>query len=356
MSHDTKLFKLAIEYINNKGGQCQAEFLRNNLGESSNSSQVEFSKYCVASNLEWQGFAQTYREKGNKLKCTVGSYRDSVFKRALKIYDHQRLEEAKKAPAKRKSRGTEGDSTPARTEKKRKTPRKVFDNREEKEEEAVVPPDFKALNASLKSLSDGLAKAKAFHDNVSKALAAERKSGMALKKHVSSFEAQLDAVSESLEDECQVTDALKAENWALRKNLGQRAKHTGEVVRKCHTVKSLKTENARLLQELEDTKEMHEESSSNKTKALEEQRIANGQLQKRVADIREDLDALNAVHRQAAGSLAFQTTLLQEERKKRIMLEGKLESLVLQNHPEVATLESPLMSPTVGNSARRISM
>jgi hypothetical protein len=350
MSRDTILFELAIEYINGDMELGQAYFLRNKLGESSASSQVEFSKYCVASKPEWQDIAQKYRGKGNKPKCAPGSYKESIFKRALKIYDHQKANEARKAPAKRKSRSNDRDKATACAKKKRKT--HIDSRKEEEDEEEVAPPDFKALEASLMSLKDGLNNAQVYHDYVSKALVDERKTAKALQKESSSLEVQLGEVSESLEDECRAREKLKTENKRLRDDLAQRSKDSEAFVQNRHTNTRLKNENERLKQELEATKEIHEETSASEAKALENQRKANEQLQKRLADLRQELQALNAVHRRATGSLAFQTSLLQHEQKKRAMLQGNLQNM---QSTSTTAVESAT-EETDRNSARRISM
>jgi hypothetical protein len=97
---------------------------------------------------------------------------------------------------------------------------------------------------------------------------------------------------------------------------------------------------------------MHEETSASEAKALENQRKANEQLQKRLADLRQELQALNAVHRRATGSLVFQTTLLKHERKKRAMLQGNLHNM---QSTSTTAVESAT-EETDRNSARRISM
>jgi hypothetical protein len=350
MNRDTILFELAIEYINGDSELGQSSFLRNKLGESSASSQVEFSKYCVASKPEWQKTAQKYREEGKQSKCAPGSYKESVFKRALKIYDHQKANEARKAPAKRKSRGSDRDKATASAEKKRKT--HIGSRKEEEDEEEVAPPDFKALKASLMSLKDGLHNAQVHHDYVSKALVDERKTAKALQKESSSLEVKLDEVIESLGIECRARERLKTENKRLRDDLAQRSKDSEAFVQNRHANKRLKKENARLKQELEATKEMPEEPSAIEAKALENQRMANEQLQKRLADLRQELHASNVVHHRATESLTFQTSRLQHERKKRAMLEGNLQNMQSTSTTAVQSATEEIDR----NSARRISM
>eukprot|EP00980_Cylindrotheca_fusiformis_P024388 scaffold11809_cov128-Cylindrotheca_fusiformis.AAC.27 len=352
MSQDSKLFEIAIEYINDNSKTCQADFLRKKLGESSNSSQVEFSKYCVASSPKWQDAARFYREKGIKLKCSAGSYKESVFKRALKLYDYQRRNAAKKAPSKRESQKTnDGEDEAAAPKKKKRKTRAVSDktgkNENEIQDETVAPPDFTAIKVALESLFDSVKRAHEYHVYVSKSLADERKASMVLRKEIAAFEAQMDEVSESLDDESRSCHKLKTVNKRLRDDLRHCSKASEELVRKCNINKQLSNENARLKQDLENTNALLEGTRSYEAPIPEGQRIAKDQQLKRNSDLCEKLNALTDLHQRATENLSFQTGLLQEERQRRAMLQEKLEKKQSSSTTGNATDRS---------SARRISL
>lgn len=323
--HET-IFKLSIAYSEDDEGMGQSDYLRAKLGNASwgwGSLQVEFSRLLQSMKPEWRKMAQRFRETGKRPQLKPGSYKEKLFKNALKFWDHHNKMDSKdREPGgeKRKSRATKRKSTSnSNTARASKTTNKE-------------------KNGAMKQELDKAREA-------NKQLSREKKA----------LETELEGITEALEEESKSLGKLQIENRLLRDKLATEASNTATLTRMRGENKKLKKENEVLKTELENSKEEHQQELAKEADHLCVQQKANGVLRQQISSLRTEVEQLSNLYCLTMESFSVQTRLLQEQCNFKTLVSSGDASFEMEN-PNDETDATSKQSDNASNGARRISL